>query len=74
MTRWIDGLEQEALRLLPEAVGRYFRQGSGDGVTAAEAEAAWRDIRFRPHVLRDVTIGGRGRRPSWVRRSQPRSR
>jgi 4-hydroxymandelate oxidase len=55
MTRWIDGLEQEALRLLPEAVGRYFLQGSGDGVTAGEAEATWREIRFRPHVLRDVT-------------------
>ena len=55
MTRWIDGLEQEALRLLPEAVGRYYRQGSGDGISAAEAEQAWRSVRLRPHVLRDVT-------------------
>ena len=55
MTRWIDGLEEEATRLLPEAVARYFRQGSGPGVTASEAEQAWRDVRLRPHVLRDVS-------------------
>ncbi len=55
MARWIDGLEQEAARLLPEAVARYYRQGSRDGLSAAEAERAWREVRLRPRVLRDVS-------------------
>lgn len=55
MTRWIDGLEQEATGLLPESVARYFRQGSGSGLSAAEAEHAWRGIRLRPRVLTDVS-------------------
>lgn len=53
--RWLDGLEQEAERALPASVFRYFRQGARQGHSAAEATAAWRDFRFAPHVLRDVT-------------------
>ncbi len=34
---------------------RYVRQGSRDGVSAAEAVAAWDRHRFLPSVLRDVT-------------------
>ena len=53
--RFVDGLEQRAADLLPEAVFRYLRQGSRDGVTAAEATRAWDRFRFLPQVMRDVT-------------------
>ena len=53
--RFVDGLEQRAAELLPEAVFRYFRQGARDGLSASEASAAWDRFRFLPHVLRDVT-------------------
>jgi 4-hydroxymandelate oxidase len=53
--RFVDGLEQRAEELLPEAVYRYLRQGSRDGVTAAEATRAWDRFRFLPQVMRDVT-------------------
>jgi 4-hydroxymandelate oxidase len=53
--RFVDGLEQRATGLLPDAVSRYFRQGARDGVTAAEAAAAWDRHRFLAQVLRDVT-------------------
>lgn len=53
--RWLDDLEHEAELALPAAVFRYFRQGARQGLTAAEAGAAWREFRFAPHVLRDVS-------------------
>jgi 4-hydroxymandelate oxidase len=53
--RFVDDLERRAARTLPEPVFRYLRQGSRDGVSAAEATAAWDRIRFTPQVLRDVT-------------------
>ncbi len=53
--RFLDSLEERAREVLPEAVFRYFRQGSRDGVSAAEAVAAWDRFRFLPQVLRDVT-------------------
>ena len=53
--RYADGLAERArARLLPE-VHRYVENGSGEGVSAAEAEQAWRSWRFRPRVLREVT-------------------
>ena len=55
MSRWVESLEEQATELLPDAVQRYLRQGARDGVTAAEAVAAWDRYRFRPQVLRDVT-------------------
>jgi 4-hydroxymandelate oxidase len=55
MSRFIDGLEQRAEELLPDPVRRYYRQGARDGVTAAEAVAAWDRLRFLPRVMRDVT-------------------
>ncbi len=58
MTRWLDGLEEAATTRLPESVARYFRQGSRDGISAVEAVQAWRDIRVRPRVLRDVSSVG----------------
>jgi len=54
--RWLDSLEEEAARVLPPAVFRYVSQGARDGVSVAEAAAAWRQHRFAPHVLRDVTV------------------
>ncbi|ONI68673.1 alpha-hydroxy-acid oxidizing enzyme [Kribbella sp. ALI-6-A] len=53
--RWIDGLEAAAAEKLPEAVYRYFRQGSAGGLSAGEATAAWSSYRFRPRVLTDVS-------------------
>ncbi|WP_130384679.1 alpha-hydroxy acid oxidase [Kribbella sp. VKM Ac-2569] len=53
--RWIDTLEGAAAEKLPEAVHRYFRQGSAGGVSVAEATSAWSAYRFRPHVLNDVS-------------------
>ncbi|WP_134008454.1 alpha-hydroxy acid oxidase [Kribbella sp. VKM Ac-2566] len=53
--RWIDTLEDAAAEKLPEAVHRYFRQGSAGGVSVAEATSAWSAYRFRPHVLNDVS-------------------
>ncbi|MGH3446656.1 MAG: alpha-hydroxy acid oxidase [Nocardioidaceae bacterium] len=55
MSRWVDGLEAAAQEKIPEPVHRYFRQGAADGVSAAEATAAWRSLRFWPRVLRDVS-------------------
>ncbi len=53
--RFVGELEQRAAQLLPEPVFRYLRQGARDGVSAAEATAAWDRFRFTPQVLRDVT-------------------
>lgn len=53
--RWLESLEGEAERVLPAAVFRYVQQGARSGVTAAEAAAAWHELRLAPHVLRDVT-------------------
>jgi 4-hydroxymandelate oxidase len=55
VTTWVDGLEEQARGLLPEAVFRYFSQGSGAGLSAAEACQAWEDMRFLPRVMRDVS-------------------
>jgi 4-hydroxymandelate oxidase len=53
--RWIDTLEAAAAEKLPEAVHRYFRQGSAGGISVGEAVAAWSAYRFRPRVLNDVS-------------------
>ncbi|MGN6760025.1 MAG: alpha-hydroxy-acid oxidizing protein, partial [Leifsonia sp.] len=37
-----------------EATQDYFEGGSGEEITLAENEAAWRRLRFRPRVLTDV--------------------
>ena len=44
-----------AARRLPEAVRHYYEAGAGDGISLAEAAAAWARIRLRPRVLRDVS-------------------
>ncbi|MBB6564700.1 alpha-hydroxy-acid oxidizing protein [Kribbella sandramycini] len=53
--RWIDTLEGAAAEKLPEAVHRYYRQGSAGGISVAEAVSAWSAYRFRPRVLQDVS-------------------
>ena len=50
--RWADRLAEEARRVLHPAVHAYVESGSYGEVTVAEADAAWRDVRFRPRVLR----------------------
>ncbi len=39
----------------PAPVWQYFATGADEGVSAAEAVAAWRRVRLAPHALRDVT-------------------
>jgi 4-hydroxymandelate oxidase len=48
-------LEQAALLRLPPPVSEYFRQGARDGLSAAEAVAAWDRLRLLPRMLRDVS-------------------
>jgi 4-hydroxymandelate oxidase len=55
MTRWVDGLEEEARQILPPPVHRYYSQGAADEFTVGEAVAAWKALRFRPRVLVDVS-------------------
>jgi 4-hydroxymandelate oxidase len=50
---WQRAVEERARARLSAALLEYVTQGSRDGVTAAEA--GWSDVRFSPHVLRDVT-------------------
>jgi len=53
--RYVESLAGRAGEVLPEPVARYVAQGARDGLTAAEAVAAWDRWRFLPQVLRDVT-------------------
>ncbi len=52
---YVAEAEVSARGRLPEEVFGYFAQGAADGVTAAEAVAAWDRFRFLPRVLVDVT-------------------
>ena len=56
-----------ARELLAPAVWDYYSAGSGEEVTAGEAEAAWRTYRLRPRVLHDVSAG-RSRTSCWAAR------
>ena len=44
----------QAAQLLTPDVHRYYAGGAGDQLTLGEAEQAWRALRLRPRVLRDV--------------------
>ncbi|HET7066796.1 MAG TPA: alpha-hydroxy acid oxidase [Nocardioides sp.] len=50
--RWLDALPDAAKRAIRPAVWAYIQAGAGEGLTAAEAGAAWREVRFRTRVLR----------------------
>ena len=52
---WLAGLEESARARLPVELFEYVVQGAREGLSAAEATEAWRTLRFRPRVLRDVT-------------------
>jgi 4-hydroxymandelate oxidase len=52
---WLEAIEAQARGSLPPPVAEYYWQGSGEGVSAAEASAAWRTYRLMPRVLRDVS-------------------
>jgi 4-hydroxymandelate oxidase len=51
---WLEVLRERARRSVPPAVWAYVQAGAGEGVTTAEANDAWRDLRFRTRVLREV--------------------
>lgn len=53
-SRWLDRVWSEAEARVPAPVWRYFTAGALDGLTAEDNVAAWRAVRFRPRVLRDV--------------------
>ena len=53
--RWVDRLEEHARKSLAEPVLNHLVHGAGDSLTSSEAAEAWRQVRFQPHVLRDVT-------------------
>lgn len=50
--RWLDLLPDLARRVVHPAVFAYVQSGSYGEVSAAEASVAWREVRFRPTVLR----------------------
>ena len=47
--------QAQAAARLSEPVRQYYAGGAGDEVSLHEAEPAWRDVRLRPRVLRDVS-------------------
>lgn len=49
---WAADLRAAAEERLPPVVARYFAAGSGEEISAGEAESAWRSVRFTPRVLR----------------------
>lgn len=51
----VPALEARARPLIDSVAYDYFAAGSDDEVTLRDNEAAWRRIRFLPHVLRDVS-------------------
>src|SRR4051794_20419909 len=53
-TCWLDGLRERAASVVDPRVMEYVEHGSASSISAHEAPAAWQQIRFRPHVLRDV--------------------
>ncbi len=52
---WQADLAARARAAMPAAMWEYVASGAREGVTTAEAGAAWRDVRFLPRVLHDVT-------------------
>jgi 4-hydroxymandelate oxidase len=51
----VDELRRRAVQVLPPEVSEYFNSGARDGLSAAEAVAAWDRVRFLPKMLRDVS-------------------
>ncbi len=52
---WQADLAERARAAMPTPMWHYVETGARDGVSAAEARAAWADVRFLPRVLHDVS-------------------
>lgn len=50
-----DALEEQARAKLPESSFAFCATGADDEITAIENVTAWRRLRLRPHVLRDIS-------------------
>jgi 4-hydroxymandelate oxidase len=50
----LGGIESAARERLTASAYDYVAGGAGDEITVAENVSAWRALRLRPHVLRDV--------------------
>ncbi|MEX2035528.1 MAG: alpha-hydroxy acid oxidase [Xanthobacteraceae bacterium] len=50
----LDALEREAERVMPPASWVFCDTGADDEITAKENIAAWRRLKLRPRVLRDI--------------------
>jgi 4-hydroxymandelate oxidase len=50
-----DALEEAARAKLPAPSFAFCATGADDEITAAENVTAWRKLRLRPHVLRDIS-------------------
>lgn len=48
-------LRDQARNVLAPGAFEFFASGSGEHVTLAEQESAWRAVRLRPRILNDVT-------------------
>lgn len=51
----LDELERQAAEAIDGSAWDYYSGGADDEVTLSESVAAWRRMRLRPHVLRDVS-------------------
>jgi 4-hydroxymandelate oxidase len=49
---WLELMRERARRSIHPAVWAYLQAGAGEGVSTAEANGAWRAVRFRTRVLR----------------------
>ena len=54
-SRDFDQLEREAYRLMSPGAAAFAMCGADDEITTAENAKAWRALRLRPRVLRDIT-------------------
>jgi 4-hydroxymandelate oxidase len=50
----LDALEQQARRTMPPASWVFCDTGADDGITAKDNVTAWRRLRLRPRMLRDI--------------------
>jgi isopentenyl diphosphate isomerase/L-lactate dehydrogenase-like FMN-dependent dehydrogenase len=50
----LDALEQEARRVMAPPAWVFCDTGADDEITAKENVTAWRKLRLRPRMLRDI--------------------
>lgn len=56
----LDALEDQARALMPPASFAFCAAGADDEISANENIAAWRNVRLRPRVLRDLSVTDTG--------------